>query len=140
MHLLLAYNASALTKEDLSPQSTVSKFLFLLRFFREYVPVDCVSFLSYDLSAFRSFASDTSLRVYVLHGQSHQKLDRLDVKATIVQVLRLIGFRDKRIRDVKIRDADQAYLRSIKEITSFIGEQLKPRTEQAVLAESDIDL
>lgn len=142
VHLLLVYNSSALTQEDRSPLSTVSKFLFLLRFFREYVPLDCVSFLSYDVSSYRTFTTDTSLRAYLLHSESQAKMyDRLDVKATIVEVLRLVRFRDKRIRDVKIEEADQQYLRSIKEITSFIADSLKPRSEkQPPQPETDIDL
>ena len=131
VHLLLVYNSSALTQEDKSPLSTVSKFLFLLRFFREYVPLDCVSFLSYDVSSYRTFAADMSLRMYLLHSESQaKKYDRVDVKATIVELLRLVRFRDKRIRDVKIREADQQHLRSIKEVTSFIADSLKPRSEQ----------
>ena len=141
VHLLLVYNASTLTKEDLTQVSTVSKFLFLLRFFREYVPVDCVSFLAYDVSAHRSFATDTSLRAYLLApGSQAKKYERLDIKATIVEILRLVGFRDRRIKDVVIRETDRVYLSSIKEVTTFIAENLKQRTKTAPVADSDIDL
>jgi WD40 repeat protein len=142
VHLLLVYNASTLTKEDQSPLSYISKFLFLLRFFREYVPVDCVSFLSYDISSYRSFTSDPTLRVYLLHGEKQaKKYNRLDIKATIVEVLRLIGFRDKRIKNIKIKEDDRSYLGSIKDITSFIADNINPRiVPPTILPETDIDL
>ena len=151
LNVLLVYNSSLLSLNDVSPLSVSRRFMFFHRFFTHYVPLDCISFVTYDLGSYRKVPTTKHNHIYILH-HSENREDKsvisvhnsttLNIRKFISHLLHIIKFKDEAIKRVEISKEDQVFVKSISEINDDLKNRHphKDISDLSRYGDEDIDL